>query len=127
MTASFNCSAADLGGTSYSKYTLVPSTVFLFVSFNPLIQAQFSVKWSGFLSILGTYWPSEAHALLFEKIKAGITRCRVRGGHSSVPARAKPAQSRSVVSNTPTFHVVLCLIVLNSTSFLTRTGFGILR
>ena len=65
----------------------------------------------------------------FEKRKAGITRCRVRGGPRSVPARATTAQSRSFVSNPPAFHfhVLICLILLNYTSFSTRTRFGILR
>ena len=44
-----------------------------------------------------------------------------------MPARAKPAQSRSFVSNPPTFDVLICLILLNCTSFSTRTPLGILR
>ena len=44
-----------------------------------------------------------------------------------MPARAKPAQSRSFVSNPPTFDVLICLILLNCTSFSTRTRFSILR
>ena len=48
----------------------------------------------------------------FDKRKAGITRCRVRGGHRSVPARATTAQNRSFVSNPPAFHVEFCLILI---------------
>ena len=44
-----------------------------------------------------------------------------------MPARATTARSRSFVSNPPAFHVLICLILLNCTSFSTRTRFGILR
>ena len=38
-----------------------------------------------------------------------------------MPARATTAQSRSFVGNPPTFHVLICLILLNYSSFSTRT------
>ena len=44
-----------------------------------------------------------------------------------MPARATTAQCRSFVFQPPTFHVLICLILLNCTSFLTRTRFGIIR
>ena len=44
-----------------------------------------------------------------------------------MPARATTAQYRSFVSNSPAFHVLFCLILLNYTSSSTRTRFGIIR
>ena len=44
-----------------------------------------------------------------------------------MPARATTAQNRSFVSGRPAFHVVICLTLLNYTSFSTRTRFSILR
>ena len=43
-----------------------------------------------------------------------------------MPARVQVALSTSFVSNPPTFHVEICLILLNCSSFSTRTRFGIL-
>ena len=43
-----------------------------------------------------------------------------------MPGRATTAQNRSFVSNPSAFHVLICLILLNCSSFSTRTRFGIL-